>query len=235
MNNNTRFLIKFLKEKKYAVDLCYKGELFMRSADDFIRIEKETNLSGRGDIREGLIFNSVRIGMNFPIYCMYSCFENEIIKDEILINKKVIEDFCDNNNGYLVVIDYVRFMDKMVSENFEGFKISFGEVRYGSANDDYNKDIFRYMKPNALFIKDSSFEYQNEFRILVYKSLELMEDKESIDGSIETRFAESPSKKYATHIFKLGDLTEFANVVEVSKLKEYNNTHLALSLKEISK
>lgn len=231
MNNNIKFLIKFLKEKKYADDLCSKGDLFMRSADDFIRIEKETNLSGRGDIREGLIFNSIRIGMNFPIYCMYSCFENEIIENEILINKKVIEDFCDNNNGYLVVIDYFRFMEKMIIENFEGFKISFGEVRYGSATDDYNKDIFRYMKPDALFIKDSRLEYQNEFRILVHKSLELIEDKESIGGRIETRCIESPSKKYATHIFKLGELTEFANVIEVSKLQEYNDTHLALSLK----
>ena len=117
--SSIKYLIKLLKEEEFIDTLINNGEMFMRPAKYFIDLERTTQERGQGDIRENIMFDSVRVCSDYPIYCMYSVLNSDVCDEGILINKKFIDTFSEDKNGYFALIDFDTFMKKITS-HFDG-------------------------------------------------------------------------------------------------------------------
>lgn len=213
---NIRYLIKYIPEFEYADALYNNGELFMRSADYFRQLEIQNKDVVSGDIREGIVFDSVFVGLNYPIYCMYSVFEDDVIDiggiKHIIINLEFVKNFVEKKKGYFVISEYGNFVKRLHPENFNGYGIKYGLVSYGTASKELNRDMLTKGNGGSLFIKSSNYEYQNEFRILLFKNLE---KKLIMDNELN----ETILLGYNENIEHIGSLKEFSEIHDTANIK----------------
>ncbi len=210
---NIKYLIKFVSNEEIADRLIKNGELYMRSAYHYVELERKLKHQGQGDIREGMIFDVMWTCMNYPIYCMYAVFDDEIEDGNIIINKKNIKDFCGKDNGFLVLISYEDFCKRLNPDNFNGYALKYGLIDYLHSNFEYDRNIFDNDPCDALFKKIPDFEHQNEFRIVCKKSLQTLSEDYLI---------------YDTYIPYLGSIETFSSKHNINELKRYKDYRLSL-------
>ena len=130
MSEKPVYLVKFVPKYEYALTLR-NGFLFMRPALKYDGME-----GLQGDV-EGIIGviptpedgEIVLVkGHGYPIYCMYSVYNRDIIDGVIHINKQAIADFkC--TDGFGVIISYDAFISK-IPLTLAGSNVCFGNVKY---------------------------------------------------------------------------------------------------------
>lgn len=225
-----RYLVKLQGEEVHADNLMKKGELFMQSAQAYINIEKKTGTNGQGDKREVIIFDSVRRGLEYPIYCMYAVNKDLIFdkdgKEIITFDKRAVKDFCKDGNGFITVVDTMKFINQFKRTCSYGFEI--GLVRYGRRSFEFDKEMFISNKLPHHY-KDSRFSYQNEFRIVVGKKLDKIEfpyEGACNDWEMENLMF----MKYAPYIIEIGDISDFSRGYNISQLEELDSENYILEL-----
>lgn len=161
-----KYLLKFVSQEDYAEKLV-KGTFFMRPASYFHALEK-----GQGDISESAIshYMCVYKHSHVPIYCMYSVMDTDIMENKVTISERCIKDFkCAD--GYVVIIDFPLFEEKLKTFQSEGYEVCGGLVNYHFLTWDDTVKLMNDNTPRNVFIKHPDFAYQKEFRIVVCHEL----------------------------------------------------------------
>ena len=169
--NKPIFLIKYVPEYEHAVFLR-DGFLFMRPA------LKYEDMEGKQGDTEGIVAKiktsrneemMLIKGHGYPIYCMYTVFDQDISEGYIHVNREAIKDFkCEN--GYGVIIPYDQFIQN-IPGIYEGFRVNYDFVKY---NNTIPSDLIISLLSSdapSLFYKLSDYRHQQEFRIVYTKSL----------------------------------------------------------------
>ena len=165
-----KYLIKFVSKEKYADDLL-DGKLFMHCVDYYHDLENKYG-PGQGDLREGSLFPNTLIykRIYYPIYCTYMVKDEDIIDGQVIIDKRVIQDF-DCQQGYMVLIPFELFQQVLPTADTGGAAMDGMEVWYGIPNQDGTDKMFKCENALNLMVKNPYFRYQKEFRLVVYKNL----------------------------------------------------------------
>lgn len=192
-----KYLIKFVGCEEHA-QMLIDGEMFMRPASYYHHLE-----TGQGDPSEAGVLDGIGIYMNsnIPIFCMYCVFDNDIIDGKILISKRVIEDFkCED--GFLVLLEYEEFEKRLSTVKTNGYQLDAGRVGYAYKKFDGLADMLNDKSGKSLFIKNPYFSYQKEFRIVIAKQVDIIDNhpSDSVTYSFET------SLKDLAKIIKISDL-----------------------------
>ena len=154
-----KYLVKFVAKESYADDLL-NGKLFMHCAKYYHDLEKK-NGPGQGDIREGSIIPNVAVYRNiyFPIFCMYMIKDEDIRDGQVIIDKRVIQDFEYFKRVLLPTVDT------------GGYQIVGDEVMYGVPQKEVIDSMFTNKDALNLLVKNPFFRYQREYRLIVFKNL----------------------------------------------------------------
>lgn len=192
-----KYLINFVSCEEHA-QMLIDGEMFMRPASYYHHLE-----TGQGDPSEAGVLDGIGIYMNsnIPIFCMYCVFDNDIIDGKILISKRVIEDFkCED--GFLVLLEYEEFEKRLSTVKTNGYQLDAGRVGYAYKKFDGLADMLNDKSGKSLFIKNPYFSYQKEFRIVIAKQVDIIDNhpSDSVTYSFET------SLKDLAKIIKISDL-----------------------------
>ena len=176
-----RYLVKFVNKESYADDLL-SGKLFMHCGKYYHNLEKKNGI-GQGDIREGSLFPNTAVykGIYFPIYCMYMIKDEDIHSEKVVIDKKILKDF-GSNTGYMVIVSYDDFVQVLPTVDTGGYRMDGFEVQYGIPSNDVVKKMMCDNDYLNLKVKNPYFEYQKEYRLLIYKSMYQAESSDSIKG-----------------------------------------------------
>lgn len=230
MEKEIMFLIKFIPEERYVNSLIDHGELFMRSLGYFAELEKHDNDKTRGDIREGLLLDCVRVCANRPIYCMYSVFNYNLIPEGILINKRAVQEFFPDGRGYFAIIKYEDFITKLNSEHFDGYGATADLVNYGAIDWKVQQHLLTTDPQRAAFVKSSDYSYQNEFRLIVSKKLPTIKDEKAIEDYKAIHGVNFPHDfhKYSDYVARIGSLQSCAKKHSINDLFEYNDENFIL-------
>jgi len=230
MERNIKFLVKFIEEEDYVDSLINHGELFLRPLGHFAKLEKDSSDEVRGDEREGLLLNSIRIGSNHPIYCMYSIFESDVLPDGLLIKKRAVENFLSKETGYFAVIDYNNFISSLKAKDFDGYAINADIVKYGSIDWEFQKELFLSNRQLVAFVKRSDYSYQQEFRLVVQKSLPMIKDVQMTKKYKKIHGDNFPHEihNYSSYIVKIGSLQSFAKKYSINDLQDYDEKYFLL-------
>ncbi len=169
METAIKYLLKFVKDKKYAEQLL-DGTLYMRPADYYHKEEK--GKIGQNDIREAAVSSMIQVYKHghCPIYCMTAVREDDIVDGQYIISEKCIQDFeCET--GYIVILKFDIFEERLRTLLSEGYCVCGGLVDYHIITFDEMGKLMGDDSPKNLFIKHPYFSYQKEFRIVVCKEL----------------------------------------------------------------
>lgn len=207
---DVQYLIKLVSQKSYADALC-NGDLFMHSAEYYHQFEDQ----GQGDKREASIFAEARIyrGSQYPIYCMTTVFSDDIKNSRILISKRMVEDF-NCNDGYAVLINYLRFQEKVKMMDTRDAPHYENTVQYGIPSPELSKKWFCSSSLDHLFVKHPYFSYQKEYRIIVLDPLPPRIEKAPLDGMVVDFVYYDTSRTY--HI--PGGIHDFSTVYSIADL-----------------
>lgn len=230
MGSDIKFLVKFIEEENYVDNLINHGELFLRPLGHFAKLEKDSSDEVRGDEREGLLLNSIRIGSNYPIYCMYSIFESDVLPDGLLIKKRAVENFLSKGTGYFAIIDYNNFISSLKVEDFDGYAINTDIVKYGSIDWEFQKSLLISNSQLVAFVKRSDYSYQQEFRLVVQKRLPIIKDIQMTEKYKKIHGKDFPDViyTYSNYIVKIGSLQNFAKKYSVNDLQDYDEDYFFL-------
>lgn len=226
MKNNIEFLVKFIPEEDYVDNLVNHGELFLRPLGHYSKLEEDSSDKIRGDKREGLLLNSVRISSNRPIYCMYSVFESDLFSEGILINKRAVKSFLSEGTGFFAIINYKGFLSQLKSEYFDGYEVIGDIVKYGIIDWETQKKLLISNPQKAAFVKDSDYSYQQEFRLIVQKNLLLIKDIQATEKYKKTYGDDFYT--YSNYTVRIGSLQDFAKKYSIEDLKDYNEAYFIL-------
>ena len=214
-----KYLIKFASKEKYADDLL-SGKLFMHCAKYYHKIEKEDG-PGQGDLREGTIFPNVALYQNiyFPIYCTYMIKEEDTVDGQVIIDKRVIQDFgCQQ--GYMVIIPFDQLEQVLSTADTGGYEMNGAEVWYGIPTQDDIDKMFKSTNALNLKVKNPYFRYQREYRLIVYKNL------------YQDNFPSCLQEERTFSCCLAKPITDIADKIPISYLKE-TDTGFILKLNDI--
>ena len=176
------YLIKMVPQLKYARDLA-AGNLFMRPVDYYHRANLE---KGQNDVCEGAIVHGLALYKNagLPIYCMTAVFEDELEDKSIIpLDARMIVDF-NCGDGYVVVLEYDKFLNELERIECDGSAIHHGLVEYGSPTMALSQTLLVERGNDNIFIKHSNYSYQKEYRVVIGTSLPVKETGEYIAGDV---------------------------------------------------
>lgn len=208
-----KYLLKFVNQEAHAKTLL-AGQLFMRPAGYYHALEQ-----GQGDLREAAISHNVCIYKHamVPIYCMYAISDTDINTNRILISQKCIHDFkCEN--GYIVIIEFSEFENKLRTLNSNGYEVDAGLVKYRILSLSDTQELLIDNTVKNLFVKHPAFSYQKEFRVIVAKQLYKPGDPPVDNITYRFSCALSPSKAQVIPISCL-EQTDDYYVIQLEKLK----------------
>ena len=212
-----KYLAKLVSKKQHAEDIL-NGKLYMNAAAYYHKLEK-----GQGDEIEGVISHNIMMFKNLdrPIFCMY-CLEDDDIKDNsTLIDEKMILDFkC--GNGYIVLIEYESFKNKISQLDTCDFQLIGGKVSYGWIDNNLSIDLFINDGMQNLFIKQPGFAYQKEFRIAVAEPLPEKLKKIFVNGQEHSQLMGYDAKQYC---FKT-DIRDISKYFPVQSLEKKGSEYI---------
>lgn len=166
-----KYVAKFVSKEEYA-DQLLQGQLYMRPAKFFRDLEREKG-AGQGDAHEGEIFPDFAMFKNiyYPIYCLYTITQEDIVDGKVVIDKQVVEDFgCED--GFVVIIDFEKFDEELHHAETEDGGLLGSKVKYGQISRDLIEFLIKSDTPESLRIKKDRFKHQKEYRIILEKNLD---------------------------------------------------------------
>lgn len=211
------YLIKFQgNNQDFATALLKEGELHMCSAQYYVDQELVSGIRGQGDRNENTIFGFIHVDMECPIYCMYAVYENQCTDNSILIDKRIIQDFC-SKGGYVTICETTPFIERFNYEYKDSFDI--GLVTYRNRTEKFDMKLLEKNR-SSHFFKDADLMYQQEFRIVLDKKLEKIElpEEERILVAKDGEKIWRPYK-YDSLNFRIGDITAFSKQLHIKDLK----------------
>lgn len=211
------YLIKFQgSNQNFATALLKKGELHMCSAQYYINQELKSGIRGQGDRNENNIFGFIGVDMDCPIYCMYAVYESQCANNSILIDKKIIQDFC-LKGGYVTICETKPFIQQFNYEYKSSFDI--GLVTYGNRTTEFDMKLLE-KRASGHFFKDVDLMYQQEFRIVLNEKLRMIELPEK-ERTLVAKNGEKIWKPYEYDFLniRIGDMTAFSKQLHTRELK----------------
>lgn len=210
-DSKIRYLIKFVAQEKYANDLC-DGNLFMHPAGYYHMLDKQ----GQGDIGEAALSSNTGIyrGCEIPIYCMTAVYSDNIKHDNILIKRRMIEDF-NCKDGFAVLIEYKPFLSRLKTLEIDGKHVRNGLVQYCNIPLEQTKKWLLDISLDHLFIKRPFFSYQQEYRIVVLDKLQPKTTPKFYDGRYMNFLSYDVYCIYSIN----GGLSDISKIYEISSLR----------------
>lgn len=172
LEKDIKYLIRFFDED-YKVEYLFHKGLYMNAAATYHKIESD---SLKWDYGEGSFCNSYAYkNVNRPIWCCTAVFNENITNNNIILDKKLLEDFncC---NGFAVVINKGKFLKSLRENPKNIYAYSYGLVSYKQKNP--NEILLNNRFDSSLFIKSPSFQHQQEFRFCIDYSCEKVFEKD---------------------------------------------------------
>lgn len=182
MGSNIRkikYLIKFVEKEEYA-DGMMQGVLYMNSIDYF-RCGDKGQCNGIYDLVEAFLSIGMAGGVNYPCFCMYAAYEDECDDRGIRINSMFLKKLGARFK-WCVVIEASKFESLITDKNcpkveectyLSASSFDYGLITYKDINQmDEVERIDRFFSGDFrhLFQKQHKFQYQQEYRIVVFKS-----------------------------------------------------------------
>ena len=167
-DSSIKYLIKFVSKRDYAESLL-DGNLFMHTAHYYHELEKKYG-PGQGDLREGNVIPGIAIykDADLPLFCLYAV--TTVQDGFISINQEIVRDFkCES--GFAVVMDYDCFNNSIPQIETGGYAIRAGLISYGIPTEKLITQFFTDNNADALFVKHPYFKKQQEYRVVVFKSI----------------------------------------------------------------
>lgn len=225
-----KYLIKFIPEEEFIDRLIDKGELYMRPLGHFAELEEQQGDSVRGDIREGLLLDCARICAQSPIYCMYAVFDNDVVSDGVLINKRAVQGFFSEGAGYFALINYSDFISQPKADHFDGCAATFNIVSYGSIDREIQKQWLVEAPQQAVFVKQEGFSYQQEFRLIINKNMTIIKDEKIIEEykTIHGEYFSHDFYTYDKYVKEIGSLEYCAKKYCTEDLCDYDDAYFIL-------
>ncbi len=210
-----KYLIKFLNNK--YLDYFLNNGLYMNSVDYFTHLKDTSN---QGDKYEGLAiappqkYNNFSKNRTKPIWCCVSVDESDITCGIFKIDSRVIKDFCNNSieDGVIAIIDYEKFIS-MLHEYKDEYEMIYGSVNYIDLKaKSFDLFMSKYWY-DVLFIKDSRFSYQKEFRLAICRNC-VAAEKEVTLYHIKTTIIDS----YLPYEYKLPNLKKISKILQLKDI-----------------
>ena len=212
------YLIKFQgPNSQYAKSLVEMGELHMCSAQYYADQERISGIRGQGDQYENEIMGFIHVDMGCPIYCMYAVYKQQCKANEILIDKRLIRDFCPVG-GYITICETMPFINQINSVYVKGFDI--GLVTYGNQSIVTGMKLLEKRRAGHYF-KKPDLNYQQEFRIVLDERLEqkeLPEDRRILVAKDGTKFWRT--YEYGFRNLKIGSIAGYSEQLSITELEE---------------
>lgn len=211
-DSSIKYLIKFVSKRDYAESLL-DGNLFMHTAHYYHELEKKYG-PGQGDLREGNVIPGIAIYKNtdFPIFCLYAV--TKVQNGLIRVNQEIIRDFkCES--GFAVVMDYNDFDMCIPQIDTGGYAVRAAPVRYGTPTEELIAKFFTDQNAETLFVKHPYFKKQQEFRIVVFKSIPRVFIRDTATGKETT---EPDTSKMSITYSIPGGLRHCSELFELSKI-----------------
>lgn len=214
------YLLKFTTKQEYANQLL-EGQLFMRPASFYWGLEK-----GQGDLHEAAVSPISRCykNPNFAIYCFSYVDDNDIENGKIKIDKKLVDDCAQN--GFVTIIDYEKFKDILFRSDFGGYRLQKDKVKYKKFG---LYDIPKLLNSNEniqFFIKDPTFSYQKEYRLVVTYAIDDIFETKIRNGSSYLQKVDYGNKTYCLQ----DNLYSIANTIAISELDKNKEGNYLLSI-----
>lgn len=202
----------------------------MRPLGYFAELENQSGDSIRGDNREGLIYNCVRLCAASPIYCFYAVFESDIKSNEIQINRKVIQEFSAGSSCWFALIKYNEFIDLIKSRGLSGYAATGDIVKYGSLTSSVEETIFKDNPHLAAFVKQVKYSHQQEYRLLVHHNLPMLKNEKQIE-EYKSRTGEVLNfQMYDSIKIPIGNISQIAKKLNTAELTDHDDEHYKLQL-----
>lgn len=214
------YLLKFTTKQEYANQLL-KGQLFMRPASFYWGLEK-----GQGDLHEAAVspISQIYKNPNFAIYCFSHVDDNNIEDGKIEIDKKLVDDCA--KNGFVTIIDYKKFEDILFRSDFGGYRLLKDKVEYKKFGL-YDIPILLDSNENIqLFIKNPSFSYQKEYRLVVTYAIDDIFETKIRNGSSYLQRVDSGNKTF----YLQDNLYSIAKTITISELERNKAGNYLLSI-----
>ena len=175
-----KYLLKITSKKKYARDLI-NAKLYMNCAAFYHDMESGTN--GQEDPMEAAVSSTDMLFVNSlcPIYCMMIIEDTDIQAEKIRLNKDAIKAFYETD-GYIVMLPYEQFIERLSTCDTNGYKLTHGRVQYGSISLSLTKKLVDEAGIKQLFIKNEKYSIQNEHRIVIREQLNRILESKIFDG-----------------------------------------------------
>ncbi|MGW8115181.1 hypothetical protein ACVS9P_08420 [Caproicibacterium sp. NSD3] len=101
--------------------------------------------------------------------------------EKILLNKDSIKIFYETD-GYIVMLPYEQFIERLSTCDTNGYKLTHGRVQYGSISLSLTKKLVDEAGIKQLFIKNEKYSIQNEYRIVIREHLNRILESKIFDG-----------------------------------------------------
>ncbi len=184
IENDIKYIAKFVSNRNHGMQLI-NGSIRMMPAGYYASHEKD----GVGDRREGGIFDSVVVAHDYPVFCCTAISSRNITRenrtDTVHLSPRLFDEFS-GDNGYVVIIRFNSFENhlKSGSSDYHGHQIEGGIVNYRSLSVEESSTIIsdRSLWYKALLFKDIAYSYQQEFRLISHKTVDInFEDDNPFD------------------------------------------------------
>ena len=224
--NKIKYLIKFINKEKYVKDLI-NIDLYMNPACFYHKAEAR---SLQWDYSEGSIGDFCGYkNSESPIWCCTAIFEENIVNNTIILDKKILEDF-NCKNGYAVIINVDNFFNAINTNPQNYYALTYGLVKYGPKN---TESIIKDENfASALFIKYPKFSYQQEFRICIACKCDKIFDKD-INNVFGLGTEQEIVVGYHPFIYKIQNIKEYAQVLTSKDF--IKNDEIRIDLKILNK
>ena len=203
------YLLKFAPQEAY-IDNLMDGRLYMNAAGYYHELPGE-----QGDPLEASLAYGMGIYANWllPIYCMFTVRESDIVNNNVVITRRMIDEFrCAE--GWIGIVRYGCFEQLLNRKIDSGNGISLhSPVFYGAPAPSVTDEAFQGI-PYNLVIKAPKYAYQREYRII---------GSQPVDWRLKSD-ENNPGRKteeYSHAELNLGSgLTDFSWKVPASSLTE---------------
>ena len=209
--------------KSYA-DILLDGDIYMRSASHFVHQEYIQQEKGQGDQAEGIALGIMHCGINRPIYCLYTIWNSDCTGQQnknTVISSRIIEEFCQGESGYIVLIDYPKLVERIQTVGLGGYAVLCQPVIYGQLSIEEQMKLLTKAPEKFLLFKSPFFSYQKEFRIISYHSLPLL------NGGKYKKFGNLLDREYGDITYSIGDIRSFSEKIPIAGIPPIHKTKKA--------
>ena len=251
MNNNIKYLIKFVTNEEHAQAL-QNGNLFMRPIVSYIKMyydeyfkshpaydditfnEYAKTYSGCiGDLREGTVIPNVRMltNIDLPVFSMTLIYDSQTATNEheqfIFLNKHLIDNLIDSNYTHCLIIKYSEFKQNIDKINSSEINLAMNSVIYdNSITTESMNARFGFKCANSIFYKHPDFSYQSEFRLVLNSPMNLLYRIYDNKCEIYNRITNEIYTNLPFYKKKIDDMKNYSQILSLNSIEKLNNNYM---------